>query len=260
MKDKGQAKRLELEAKQGMTDDQTEELLAEYMAEYAQDQTNVNTVRKIADLLERLGRFDESYQYYHYAWTISNGDPSLETKVLKLHDKLHEIHIKQLEVWIAENPTHPDVETQQQEVDRLKKEREERLVAVSKERVEKNPTDPQLRFELGSHLYAAGHPTEAIPELQRAKSNPHIRTKAMLILAKCYDAKNMIDLAARTLKEGVAELHAMDGTKKEMLYTLGHLLRRGKNEAEAVDCWKQIYEVDYGYLDVAKLVEESYGG
>ncbi len=258
MKDKKEAKRLELESKQGMTKEQTEELLNDYLSEYASDQSNLNTVRKIAELLERLERWQESYQYFHYAWQLSNGDSALETKVHRLEDKLHELHLSELEKWIADNPDHPEVETQVAELERLRKEREDRLIAVAKDRVEKNPTDPQLRFELGSHLYAGGYPTEAIPELQRAKGNPHIRTKAMLLLAKCYDLKNMVDLAQRQLVEAVSELHVMDATKKDILYTLGQLYAKTGKKSDALEAWKQIYESDYGYRDVAKLVEESY--
>lgn len=260
MKDDKNAAMLELLDKQGMTKEQNESVLAHLMEIYAADNTNIPNVQKIGEVMERLERYDEAYQYYHYAWQLSPGDTSLENKVHRLHDKLSEIHLGQVEVWLAENPDHPDAPTQQEELSRMKLEREERLVAVSKDRVEKNPTDMQLRYEYGQHLYAAGHPTEAIPELQKAKSNPHIRTKAMLILAKCYGEKNMIDLAIRQLDEAIGEMHGMDHTKKESLYMLGHLYTKQNKKAEALDAWKQIYESDYGYRDIAALVEGSYGG
>ncbi len=258
MKDNKEAQMLELASKQGLTKEQNEEVLTNFMDLYAQDNTNINTVQKIAEILERLERYDEAYQYYHYAFTLSNGDSSLETKVHRLHDKLSEVHIGQLRDWIKENSDHPDLITQQEELNRLMLEREERLVAVARDRVDKNPTDMQLRFELGSHLYAAGHATEAIPELQKAKSNPHIRTKAMLILSKCYTDKNMVDLGIRQLEEAISELHSMDDTKKESLYNLGALYHKQGKKTEALEAWKQIYESDYGYRNIAQLVEESY--
>ena len=104
MKDNKEAQMLELASKQGLTKEQNEEVLANFMDMYAQDNTNINTVQKIGEILERLERYDESYQYYHYAWTLSNGDSSLETKVNKLQDKLSEIYIGQLRDWIAQKP------------------------------------------------------------------------------------------------------------------------------------------------------------
>jgi tetratricopeptide (TPR) repeat protein len=253
-----EAAMLELASKQGMTSEQSEELLANYMDLYAQDQTNINHVQKIAEILERLDRIDEAYQYYSYAHSLSNGDTSLEVKVHKLQDKLSERYLHQLEAWINENPTHPDLPTQVEELGRLKLEREERLVAVARDRVEKNPTDMALRYELGSHLFNSGHATEAIPELQKAKGNPHIRTKAMLILAQCYEQKNMVDLAIRQLEEGVGELHGMDATKKEALYLLGNLHAKQGHADKALEARKLVYESDYNFRDIAHLVESAY--
>ena len=52
----------------------------------------------------------------------------------------------------------------------------------------------------------------------------------------------------------------MDKTKKEVLYELGLIYDKADKKMEAIDCFKQIYEVDYGYRDVAARVEGSYEG
>ena len=44
-----------------------------------------------------------------------------------------------------------------------------------------------------------------------------------------------------------------------MLYKLGLVFERMGKKDESLNCMKQIYESDYGYMDVAKRVEESYG-
>jgi tetratricopeptide (TPR) repeat protein len=51
----------------------------------------------------------------------------------------------------------------------------------------------------------------------------------------------------------------MDSVKKDLLYNLGSVYRSMNETDKAVECFKQIYEVDYGYRDVAQLVESSYG-
>ena len=50
----------------------------------------------------------------------------------------------------------------------------------------------------------------------------------------------------------------MDKTKKEVLYELGLIHEKVESGDEALNCFKQIYEVDYGYRDVAHRVESSY--
>jgi tetratricopeptide (TPR) repeat protein len=125
--------------------------------------------------------------------------------------------------------------------------------------VERNPTDLQLRFELGEQLVRAKQYTEAIQELQRAKQNPNARLKAMNLLGQCYTEKGMLDLAVKQFQECASEIIAMDATKKEVLYSLGLVFEKMGKKDDALKCMKDIYEVDYGYRDVAQRVEQSYG-
>jgi hypothetical protein len=52
----------------------------------------------------------------------------------------------------------------------------------------------------------------------------------------------------------------MDNVKKEVLYEKGLIHEEMGDKSAALECFKQIYEVDYGYLDVARRVEDSYSG
>ena len=70
----------------------------------------------------------------------------------------------------------------------------------------------------------------------------------------------MSDLAIKQLKDANDELTQMDNTKKEILYELGDIYAKADKQEEALTCFKQIYEIDYGYRDVAARVEGSYTG
>ena len=155
----------------------------------------------------------------------------------------------------------PDDETAaalREELTELRRGKAEQMLGEARKRVERNPTDLQYRFELGEQMVIAGHYKEAIPELQKARSNPNTRTKALNMLGKCYTERNMLDLAAKTLTDAASEIPGMDGTKKDILYNLGLVYERMGDVEKSLDCMKQIYEVDYGYLDVAARVEASY--
>ena len=86
----------------------------------------------------------------------------------------------------------------------------------------------------------------------------YIRVKAMLMLGKCYAAKRMTDMAIRQLEEANGEYANMDDTKKELLYTIASLYETADNKEKALENYKVIYEVDYGYKDVAQKVESAY--
>ena len=141
-----------------------------------------------------------------------------------------------------------------------KKERSNLLIADARKRLDRNPTDLQLRYELGEQLTIAGEYRDALPELQRARQNPNARLKAMNLLGRCYRELGMLDLAAKQLEDAAAEMVIMDAVKKEIVYNLGLVYERMGDAKKYIDAMKMIYEADYGYRDVAARVESSYSG
>ncbi|PYL57371.1 MAG: hypothetical protein DMF31_10850, partial [Verrucomicrobia bacterium] len=97
---------------------------------------------------------------------------------------------------------------------------------------------------MGEHLVSAGRFREAVPELQRARQNPHARLKALNLLGCCYGELGMLDLATKQLEEASKEIVAMDTMKKEIVYNLGLVYDRMGEREKSIACMKQIYEVD----------------
>jgi hypothetical protein len=50
----------------------------------------------------------------------------------------------------------------------------------------------------------------------------------------------------------------MDDLKKQMTYKLGLLYEKMGDRKSYLERMKEIYDIDYGYRDVAKRVESSY--
>src|SRR5439155_14546786 len=73
-----------------------------------------------------------------------------------------------------------------------------------------------------------------------------------------YNELEMLDLAVKQLEDVSKEILSMDATKKEIVYNLGLVYERMGKQEKSLACMKQIYEVDYGYKDVARRVESSY--
>ena len=172
-----------------------------------------------------------------------------------MKDRAIESDLKQLEAAVAADPGNEDLKAQ---LDARRADRLAEQITEAQRRVDQNPTDPQLRYELGNALYNSGDYSAAIPHLQQATRNPHIRTRVLLLLGRTFKAKGMFDLSIKQLSDALADLHAMDNTKKEVLYEKGLIHGETGDKAAALDCFKQIYEVDYGYRDVAARVESSY--
>ncbi len=255
MRDASGNEELEKASRSGLTHEQLEARRDKVIEKYNTDPNNIGTAKELAALYEQLEDWANAYTFFHWAHTLSKGDIALATKSAQMRDRALEAELKALEVAVAADPDNVQLAAQlaQSRSDRLAEQ-----VAEAKARVDQNPTDPQLRFELGYALYRSGQHTAAIPHLQQATRNPHIRTKVLLLLGRTFRAKNMFDLAIKQLSDALADLNAMDGTKKEVLYEKGLIHHDMGDMAAALDAFKQIYEVDYGYRDVAERVESSY--
>lgn len=258
IKDQGEASLLEQQSRAAMTPEQINELLVDLGARYAEDPNNLAVVKRIANLYEQLEDWENSLTYYKWAHQLSDGDSALERRVSMVHDKQRSEEVKKMERDI-EMETDPEViEEKRAKIAEVRGQQSERLIREARQRVERNPTDAQLRFELGHQLFEARMFSEAIPELQKAKNNAHLRTRTLVMIGKCYERKNMNDLAIRQFHEANEELLGMDDTKKDLLYNLGLVYEKTGDKEKSLESMKQIYEADYGYRDVARRVEESY--
>jgi cytochrome c-type biogenesis protein CcmH/NrfG len=252
-----EAAELEKASRSALTKEQLEERAGELGAQYEADPNNLAVVKQLANTYEQLEDWNTSYQFYHWAHELSNGDVALRNKANEIKDLASDQYIKDVKAAAEADPDNEELQAQLKEIesDRIRERLEE-----CRKRVEQNPTDPKMRYDLGQAFYDAGEYSDAIPHLQQAQRNPHIRTSVLLLLGRTFDRKGMTDLAIKQLKDANDELMQMDKTKKEVLYELGLIYDKAEKKSEAIDCFKQIYEVDYGYRDVAARVEGSYEG
>jgi tetratricopeptide (TPR) repeat protein len=128
----------------------------------------------------------------------------------------------------------------------------------AKRRVEEHPNDLTLRFDLGQTFLEEGKIAEAIQEFQKSQNNPHLKTRSLFNLGQCFARRRMFDMAARSYQNALKEKLIFDEEKKELVYSLAHLLEQMGKRDEAIEQYKQIYEIDIGYKDVAQKVDEYY--
>ncbi len=256
-RNKGEAAELDAASRSGLTRDQLEDRRDRLILKYNEDPNQLPVVKDLAGIFEQLEDWSNAHTFYSWGFNLSNGDVALQTKSGQMKDKLEEQQLKELEARAASNPDDPEVQAMLAE---RKSARIAEAVEEAKKRVEVNPTDPTLRYELGQAYYNSGDYSNAIPHLQQAKRNPHIQSKVLLLLGRTFKAKGMLDMASKQLADALADLVGMDNTKKEVLYEKGLIHEQMGDKEGALEAFKQIYEVDYGYRDVAHRVESSYGG
>jgi tetratricopeptide (TPR) repeat protein len=259
IKNKEEAVSLEQQSRVVKSDEMIDSQIAELSAAVQAEPQSVDKSRKVAELYEQKGDLENSLEWYRYVLGLSGGaDTTISRKISDL--QLHQIDdaFTAREEYLAASPDDPEAPRYREEMEELRKQRASFVLAEARERVDRNPTDLIAHFDLGVALMDAGEPQDAIGHFQRARMNPSIRLKARGKLGQCYVARNMNDLAAKTLSDAVTELVGMDSVKKDLLYNLGTVYESMGDQEKAVECFKQIYEVDYNYRDVAQLVESSY--
>jgi tetratricopeptide (TPR) repeat protein len=252
LKNKQEAVSLEQEKRIVKTEDTTERLIGEYETRLQTDPNNLKLVRSLAELYTQKKKFEPALALYD---RIKNsemgGDPSLERAMTETIVRRFDFQLEQLDAAA------PDYAEQSAKI------QAEKLgfqITDCQKRVEKYPTDLAIRFEMGTLYFQAGKFSEAIQEFQKAQQNPHKRLAAMNYLAQSFAQRKMFDLAARTLQNAIKEKPVFDDEKKDLTYNLGCVLESMGKKEEAVEQFKQIYEMDIGYKDVAAKVDAFYAG
>jgi tetratricopeptide (TPR) repeat protein len=259
IKNKEEAVSLEQQSRVVKSDEMIDNQIAELSAAVQAQPESIDKSRRVAELYEQKGDLDKALEWYRYVLGLSAGaDPTIARKISDLHLRQINDAYKAREEYLAACPDDPEAPRYRREMEELAAQKVQFILAEARERVDRNPADLLAHFDLASALMDAGLHQEAIGHLQRARSNPSVRLKAMSKLGQCYVSRNMNDLAAKTFTDAIAEIPGMDPVKKDLLYNLGTVYESMQKKAEALDCFKQIYEVDYGYRDVAQKVESSY--
>jgi tetratricopeptide (TPR) repeat protein len=260
IKDKDAAISLEQQSRMQLTGEALDQEITELQARQQAQPQNVDLARRLGALCEQKDDVESAIKWYQRAVDLTGSrDAGLIRKVsdLKMRGTDREIaaHEEFLAAHQKKDATHAK---RAEELQAAKRKRAGILIEETKKRLERNPTDLQLRFELGEHFVNAQRFREAVPELQRARQNPNARLKAMNLLGICYRELGMLDLALKQFENAAKEILTMDAMKKEIVYNLGIVYEKTGEREKSLSCMKQIYEADYGYQDVAERVESSY--
>src|SRR5665213_1357963 len=252
LKNKGEAVALEQEGRQVKSDDVAQRQINDLEARLLKEPNNLKLLRSVAELYDQKKDYDRALETYQRIISQEgSADASLQKEIAATTIRKLDLAITQLDPQAADTP---------EKAKQLQIERDQFLLADCEQRAERYPNDLGIRFELGKLYFQTGKITEAIREFQKAQNNPHKRIMSLSYLGQCFAQRNMNDMAARSLQNALKEKLVFDEEKKEIIYALGMVLEKMGKKEEAMDQFKQIYEVDSTFKDVAKKVEDHYSG
>jgi tetratricopeptide (TPR) repeat protein len=252
LKDKDKSVAMEQEGRQVKTDDVSQRMINEYEAKLIAEPNNLKLLRSVAELYDQRKEYDKALEtYQRIIAQEGNTDASLQKVIVDTTVRKLNHAIAQMD---AQAPGAAEI------IKQLEVERDSFLLAEVEKRAERYPNDLVIRFDLGKLYFQTGKISEAIKEFQKAQNNPNKRIQSLSYLGQCFAARGMNDMAANSLQKAIKEKLTFDEEKKQMIYALGLVLDKMGKKEESIEQFKVIYEVDSGYKDVAKRVEDFYSG
>jgi len=249
IKDVNEAAVLEADNKSVKDEQNVEMLIRDNEAKVKREPENVNYRRALAKLYVQGNRFDAAVRVLEEGRRAAGGaDPQLDQALSDIKLKQYESEITQC----RENGDSAGAAVKE-------KEKREFYFKSVQTRVERYPNDLPLRFEFGKLLYENGQYNEAVQQFQLAQRYPKTHTQALYYLGMCFMQKTQFDLAKEQLEKAAEELTEMNDLKKEIFYQLGSLLEKTGDFTQAANrYYKEIYQTDIGFRDVAAKIEQAY--
>jgi tetratricopeptide (TPR) repeat protein len=246
-----EAKSLEQANRVQKTEDQAQNLIDEYTTRLKTEPTNVRLLRNIAELYTQKKKFDLALEYYEKITSTDAGagDATIASAIAQTKSRQFDYQVEQLDA------TAPDYT---ERVAQINADKQAYRIAECQKRVERNPTDLAIRYEMGVLYFNAGKIGEATAEFQKSKNNANKEVPSMNYLGQCFAKRKMYPLAVNTFQEAIKKKQIFDDEKKELVYNLGTVFEAMEKPKEANEQFEQIYAIDIGYKDVAAKVDKFY--
>ncbi len=127
--------------------------------------------------------------------------------------------------------------------------------------VENYPTDLAPKYEYAQRLLLHQRYNEAIPLFQEAQRDPRRKVSAMDKIGYCFFLKGWYADAVDVFTQAIAAHEIKDdGLAKELRYNLARAYEEQGQKEKALDIYRRIAQLDFGYKDVSARVDQLRAG
>jgi len=127
--------------------------------------------------------------------------------------------------------------------------------------VENYPTDLTHKYEYAQRLLLHQRYNEAIPLFQEAQRDPRRKVSAMDKIGYCFFLKGWYADAVDVFTQAIAAHEIKDdGLAKELRYNLARAYEEQGQKEKALDIYRRIAQLDFGYKDVSARVDQLRAG
>ena len=243
IKDKEQQRQLERQERLQLSAEEIGSELEQMEARLAENPDDQKVLRRVAKLRELDKDLQGALDCLDRLRQLAPGDGDVA-------DQAGEIRLRLQDQMVQKAAARGDEAAAQ----RARQALFEARVVEARRRVERNPADFGLRFQLGAALLDTGDADGSIAELQQAIKDPRRKVEALFLLGRAFQKKNLPDLALGQFEKALAAA-GTSPLAKEALYEMGVVNESlGKRDA-ALQHFSRILEQDIGFRDVAQKIE-----
>ena len=248
LRDESKSVILEQTDKATKTEADVTALIADTLEKVAKEPANINYRRHLSNLYLNIREFDKAIDSLEAAQNTPSGrDPQIDAAIAAA--KIAKLEHEAVQLEAAGDAAGAAAKREA---------KGDFLFENLRERVTRYPNDLGLRYEYGVALFNRQDTNEAIQQFQMAQRNPAERVRSLYYIGQCFQVKKQFDMAIDQLTRAAAEIPTMTDLRKDIIYNLANLYEQTGNKPKALEQYKIIYQVDFGYKDVAKKIEQGY--
>lgn len=257
LKDEEAAQKLEQASRAKTGEEGLRSMIEDAIKEVEAQPGNLNFYRDIAANYRKLGEFDNALEWVNKARELDAGkaDVNLERLVVVLQRERMQASIQAQEALLEQDAENAEAKSA---LESLRKEARTMRLEQAENMVQRYPNEFSYRYELGELYFEDGEVDAAIKELQLAQRSPKVRVQALILLAKAYKAKGILDLAIEQFNSAKSEISGVSDVKKDILYELGTCYEQQGDMEKAMIEFKSLYSADIAYRDVSEKIEAFY--
>ncbi|HYO24296.1 MAG TPA: tetratricopeptide repeat protein [Lacipirellulaceae bacterium] len=225
-----------------------------HKAAIAADPANAEHYFRLADLYLHEGRLDEAQRTLEQAAAATGGGN------LQVRERLEDVQLRRAATQSAaaqRNFEATGTAESKALADRARAHANQVELEVFAARVDREPNNPRLQFELAVRLKRAGKVKPAITAFQAARSDPKRRALVLVELGECFQKIEQYKLALSHYEQALEACEAGDNeTRKLALYRAG-VLATGLRELDRAERHlAELAGMDFGYRDVSDRLDK----
>jgi tetratricopeptide (TPR) repeat protein len=225
-----------------------------YQRAIAKDPSDLQAYYQLAELYGREHRYTEAEQVLEKALQVSGGGD------LTVRERIEDILMRRARYQqaIAERHYQEDPTDENKHLAaRMKTQASQLELETYAAKVDRDPANVRLKFELATRLKKAGKPKEAIPLLQAARNDPQRKTQVLVELGECFQRIEQYKLALSSYEQAIEACQEPDSeTRRLALYRAG-VLATGMREFDRAEKYlTELAGLDFAYRDVADRLDK----